>query len=371
MRRAKITGWGKCLPPAVLTNDDLAKITDTSDEWITARTGIRERRISHVGTGELGRVAAERALACAGRTAEEINMIIFASATPDLLVPNTASRLQLSLGNNQAAAFDINSGCTGFVYGQKIASDHLSNNPGDVVLLVGSERLTWYLDWTQREHAVLFGDGAGAAVFEASDTDAGVLCSRIGCEPGPGDALMIADFGTAMDRFGPDPMVFDMRFDGRVIFGHAVKGMASACEAVLKETGLSVSDIDLVIPHQANERIIDSLADRLGVERAKVFKNIAAYGNTSAATIPVGLTEALEQGLIKPGANLLMASFGAGLTWGAAIVRWGDRTEALGRSNAELPACASSAPELIADAVAFFREAEGRAGRKPLAGKGV
>ncbi|NNF51511.1 MAG: ketoacyl-ACP synthase III [Gammaproteobacteria bacterium] len=354
MRRAKITGWGKCLPPAALTNDDLARLTDTSDEWIMTRTGIRERRISHVGSGELGRVAAERALACAGRSAEEINMIIFASATPDLLVPNTASRLQLALGNDSASAFDINSGCTGFVYGQKIASDHLSNNPDDVVLVVGAERLTWYLDWTQREHAVLFGDGAGAAVFEASDTDAGVLCSHIGCEPGPGEALMIADFGTAMDRFGPDPMVFDLRFDGRVIFGHAVKGMASACETVLGQAGLGVKDIDLVIPHQANERIIDALADRLGMDHGKVFKNIADYGNTSAATIPVGLTEALEQGLIKPGANLLMAAFGAGLTWGASVVRWGDRIEPLGVSDAELPPCNQSAMELISDAVAFF-----------------
>lgn len=359
MTNAQITGWGKCLPPAVLTNDDLAKVTDTSDEWIVARTGIHERRISHVGTCELGRVASERALAGAGRTAEEVNLIIFASATPDLLVPNTASRLQLELGNNRAAAFDLNSGCTGFVYGQKIASDHLRQHPDDVVLLVGSERLTWYLDWTQREHAVLFGDGAGAAVLEADGSGAGVLCSSIGCEPAAGEALMIADFGTVMDRFGPDPMVFDLRFDGRVIFGHAVKGMASACQDVLKQSQLGVDDIDLVIPHQANERIIDALADRLGIEHAKVFKNIADYGNTSAATIPVALTEALEQGLIKPGANLLMASFGAGLTWGAAIVRWGDRIKPLGKSDAELPACGQTGPELIAGAVRFFQQTAG------------
>lgn len=360
MANAQITGWGKCLPPAVLSNDDLAKITDTTDEWITTRTGIRERRISHVGTSELGRVAAERALACAGRKAEDIDVIVFASATPELLVPNTASRLQLALGNHHAAAFDLNSGCTGFVYGQKIAADHIGNNPDDVVLVVGSERLTWYLDWTQREHAVLFGDGAGAALFEAreaADSDAGVLCSSIGCEPAAGEALMIADFGTGMDRFGPDPMVFDMRFDGRVIFGHAVKGMASACEDVLRKSGLGVNDIDLVIPHQANERIIDALVDRLGVDHEKVFKNIAIYGNTSAATIPVGLTEALEQGLIKPGANLLMASFGAGLTWGASVVRWGDRIEPLGVSDEQLPACDQTAPELIATAVEFFRAA--------------
>lgn len=356
MPNAQITGWGKCLPPAVLSNDDLAAVTDTSDEWITARTGIRERRIAHVSTCELGRVAAEHALAAAGRDASDIDLLIFASATPDLLVPNTASRLQLALGNNTAAAFDLNSGCTGFVYGQKIAADHLSNNPDSVVLLVGSERLTWYLDWTQRESAVLFGDGAGAAVFETADEGTGVLCSHIGCEPAAGKALMISDFGTVMDRFGDDPTVFDLNFDGRTIFAHAVKGMATACEQVLERTGLTAADIDLVIPHQANERIIDALADRMGLAHDKVFKNIALYGNTSAATIPVGLTEALEQGRIKPGDNILMASFGAGLTWGAAVVRWGERVQPLGTSDAALPPCEQTGPELIARAVAFFEQ---------------
>lgn len=355
MSRAQITGWGKCLPPAVLSNDDLAAVTDTSDEWISARTGIRERRISHVSTCELGRVAAEHALAAAGRDAKEVDLLIFASATPDLLVPNTASRLQLALGNQTAGAFDLNSGCTGFVYGQKIAADHLSNNPDSVVLLVGSERLTWYLDWTQRDSAVLFGDGAGAAVFETAPDDIGVLCSHIGCEPEAGKALMISDFGTVMDRFGPDPTVFDLNFDGRTIFIHAVKGMATACEQVLQRTGLSADDIDLVIPHQANERIIDALADKLKIDHDKVFKNIALYGNTSAATIPVGLTEALEQGLIKPGANILMASFGAGLTWGAAVVRWGERTRPLKTSDAALPPCEQTGPQLIARAVEFFQ----------------
>ncbi len=357
MPGARITGWGKCLPPAILTNDDLAAVTDTSDEWIVARTGIRERRISHVGTCELARVASERALAAAGRTADDIDLIVFASASPDLLVPNTASRLQLALGNKDAAVFDLNSGCTGFVYGQKIASDHISNNPESVVLVVGSERLTWYLDWTQRESAVLFGDGAGAAIFEAGEKGEGVLCSHLGCEPEAGEALMISDFGTVMDRFGDDPTVFDLCFDGRVIFAHAVRGMATACQQVLERAGLTADDIELVIPHQANERIIDALSDKLGLDHARVFKNIADYGNTSAATIPVGLTEALEQGLVRPGSNLLMASFGAGLTWGAAIVRWGERTEPLGTSDAELPACDETGPELIARAVEFFERA--------------
>lgn len=357
MPNAQITGWGKCLPPAVLTNDDLARVMDTSDKWIFERTGIHERRISHVSTCELGLVAAKQALASAGRDAKDIELLIFASASPDLLVPNTASRLQLALGNKDAAAFDLNSGCTGFVYGLKLAHDHISNNPDSAVLVVGSERLTWYLDWTQRDSAVLFGDGAGAAVFEAADPGYGVIQTHLGCEPEAGEALMVADFGTVMDRFGPDPTRFELCFDGREVFRHAVKGMAMACRKVLEEAGLGVADIDLVIPHQANERIIDALADRLGVDHGRVFKNIALYGNTSAATIPIGLAEALEQGRIQPGARILMAAFGAGLTWGAAVMRWGERTTALGTSDASLSPCEQTGPELIAKAVEFFNNA--------------
>lgn len=356
MPRALMTGWGKCLPPAVLTNDDLAKITDTSDQWIVERTGIHERRISHVNTSELGLVAARRALAAAGREANDIGLIIFASASPDLLVPNTASRLQYRLGNEQAAAFDLNSGCTGFVYGLKIANDHLNNYPDQPVLLIGAERLTWYLDWTQRDSAVLFGDGAGAAVLEADDADAGVLETCLGCEAAAGESLMIPDFGTVMNRFGDDPTHFTLMFDGREIFRHAVRGMTAACEQVLRRAGLASGDIDLVVPHQANLRIIEALAGRLGVDMDRVIVNIGSYGNTSAATIPIALVEALEQGRIRPGATLLLTAFGAGLTWGAAILRWGERVEPLGTSDAALPPCTQSAPELIADAVAFFEQ---------------
>ncbi len=358
MSRAQITGWGKCLPPAVLTNDDLAAVTDTSDEWIVERTGIRERRISHVHTSELGLVAAKRALAAAGVPADDIGMIVFASASPDVLIPNTASALQKQLGNKDAAAFDLNSGCTGFVYGLKVASDHLSNNPDSPVLLVGAERLTWYLDWTQRDSAVLFGDGAGAAVLQATGGDDGILDNFLGCEAEAREALMIPDFGTAMNRFEPDPTRFELRFDGREIFRHAVKGMARACQQVMERCNTTADDIDIVIPHQANERIIDALADRMGVDRGKVYRNIAKYGNTSAATIPVALTEALEEGRIAPGATILFAAFGAGLTWAAGLMRWGNRIEPLGTSDAELAPCTSTGPELIADAVEFFRRGQ-------------
>lgn len=356
MSNAQITGWGKCLPPAVLSNDDLATVTDTSDQWIRERTGIHERRVSHVHTSELGLVAARRALAAAGLEGSEPGMIIFASASPDLLVPNTASRIQLQLGNRDAASFDINSGCTGFVYGLKLANDHIRSNPDRPVLLIGAERLTWYLDWTQRNSAVLFGDGAGAAVLEPARNGAGVLQSHLGCEAAAGDALMIPDFGTVMDRFGDDPTRFTLMFDGREIFRHAVKGMAAACEEVLRQSQISADEIDLVIPHQANVRIIDALVHRLRIDPEKVVINIEHYGNTSAATIPIALTEALEQGRIKPGATILMAAFGAGLTWGATILRWGERVKPLQESGAQLPPCTQSGLELIGDAVAFFEK---------------
>ena len=357
MLNAQITGWGKCLPPAVLTNHDLAEITDTSDDWIVERTGIRERRISHVNASELGLVAAKRALAAAGRDVNDIGLLIYTGASPDLLIPNTASRLQARLGNKQAAAFDLNSGCTGFTYGLKIANDHIRSYPDSPVLLVGAERLTWYMDWTERNTAVLFGDGAGAAVFEAAQPERGVLTAFLGCDAEAGEALMVPNFGTAMDRFAPDPMRFEIMFDGREIFRRAVKGMTAACQHVLDEVGLQTDDIDLVIPHQANLRIIDSLAHRLGIDHERVVINVQRYGNTSAATIPIAMTEALEEGRIKPGATILMASFGAGLTWGAAIMRWGDRVDVLGTSDAELPACDRTARELIAKAIEFFKDA--------------
>ncbi|NND60933.1 MAG: beta-ketoacyl-ACP synthase 3, partial [Gammaproteobacteria bacterium] len=319
------------------------------------RTGIRERRISHVSTTDLGVVAAQHALAAAGLEPNAIDMIVFASASPDVLVPNTASRLQAAIGNGHAAAFDLNSGCTGFIYGLKIAADHVNCNPDSVALVVGAERLTWYLDWTQRDSAVLFGDGAGAAVVQHSDDNCGVLGSRLGCEAAAGEALMIPDFGTVMDRFGDDPTYFTLQFDGREIFRHAVRGMAEACARVLDETGLTAEDVDLVIPHQANVRIIDALADKLGVPREKVVVNIEHYGNTSSATIPIALTDALAQGRVKPGAIILMPAFGAGLTWGATVMRWGERTTPVGASDATLAPCESTGLQLIEKAVAFFR----------------
>ncbi len=344
---AMITGWGKCLPPAVLTNDDLATIMDTSDEWITSRTGIRERRVSHVGVADLGYVSAMRALAAAGREPEQVGAVILATASPDLLIPNTASRIQELIGNDGASAFDINAGCCGFIYGLALANGLIETGVHESVLVVGAERLSFYLDWSKRDSAVLFGDGAGAALLEPGVGGAGVLAADLGCEPEAGEALMIANFGTVMDLSSWDGGPFDQRFDGQEIFRRAVRGMHECSMSALKRAGLEINDCSMLIPHQANLRIVESLGKRLRFDADRVFTNLQRYGNTSAATVPIALTESLEEGLIKPGDNLLMTAFGAGLTRAAAVLRWGERTTPVANATAELPPCEKSALDLI------------------------
>lgn len=353
MRYAQITGWGKCMPPARLSNDDLSSIMDTSDEWIKARTGISCRRIAHVETSDLAAVASRRALAAAGREPEDIDMVILATATPDTLIPSAASALQKELGAGNAGSFDLNAGCTGFVYGLSVASAMIRAGLQQRILLAGAERITWYLDWSLRDSAVLFGDGAGAAVIEPSEEPLGLLSAVLGCQAEARETLWIKDFGSAGDRTRPGYGHWEVNFDGREIFKRAVGGMARASAEALERAGLAAADVDLVIPHQANQRIIDSLAKQLGFDKSRVFVNIEEYGNTSAATVPVALTEALEAGRIEPGAILLMPVFGAGLTVGAAVVRWGDRIQALGHSEARLPPCDRTGLELLDDAIRF------------------
>ena len=350
-RYAEITGWGKCLPPAVLTNDDIAGVIDTSDEWIRTRSGIRERRVSHVPCSDLATVAAQRALAAAGAQADEVDYLIVATCTPDTVIPSTAARVQKKLGARNAAAVDLNAGCSGFLYGLQTATALIRAAGYRRILLVGAERITWFLNWSHRETAVLFGDGAGAVVLEPADAETGLLAAHLGCEGEAYEALEVPNFGTAGDRFMDDYAVFDVKFDGREIFRRAVRGMAGETRKVLGQTGLAREDIDLIIPHQANLRIIESLAQHLGADMDRVMVNIDRYGNTSAATIPVALAEALEAGRIRPGANVLLAAFGAGLTRGAGLVRWGGRTRPLGTSDAELPACGQTALEILGPAI--------------------
>ena len=355
---AFISGWGKCLPPAVMTNTDLGTILDTSDEWIGVRTGIRQRRISHVGMAQLAHVAAARALAAAGKAPDDFDAIIVATATPDLLIPNVASRVQLELGNSTAAALDVNVGCCGFVYGLALARGLVNTGVNDRIVLIGAERLSSMINWTERDSAILFGDGAGAVVIEAgSESSDAILGAHLACNPQPGAALMSPDFGAPRYPLGPrkHPTI---QFDGREVFRHAVPGMIEASSRALAKTILELDDINLVIPHQANLRIIEAIAKKLALTDERVFTNLHNYGNTSAASIPIALTEALEQGRIKPGARLLLPAFGAGLTSAAAVVEWADRVTPLEQSPAELPDCLQTALELIAPALEFQRSVQ-------------
>ena len=344
---AIITGWGRCAPPAVMTNDDIATILDTNHEWIVERTGIHQRHVSHVGSSELARVSASRALAAAGKEPDDVDAIIFASVSPELLVPSTASIVQKKLGIEDVAAMDLNVGCSGFVYGLALANGLIETGVARCVLLVASERLTWYLDWTDRNTGVLFGDGSGAAVLEPGGDDEGVLAVNIGNDGAAAGALMVDNFGTAIDRLHYDILELTFNFDGREIFKRATFGMMRSANAVLGETGNTIDDVDLVIPHQANLRIIQAVGHKLGVESDKVYVNVDRYGNTSASSIPIAMSEALDNGRIAPGSLILMPAFGAGLSRGAALLRWGRRVEPLGESDAELEPCEQTAVELM------------------------
>lgn len=348
---AEITGWGKCLPPATLSNADLSTFLDTSDEWIRTRTGIENRRISHVNTSDMATVAAKHALACAGKSADEIDLIIIATCSPDSLIPNIASKVAQNLGIKAATAFDLNAACTGFVYGLETATRLMQAGNYQNAIVVGAERLSFFIDWTMRDTAVLFGDGAGAVVLTRTEEQVGLQQAQLGCDSAGRDILSVPKFGTSMDRFAADNGYWDFNFVGKEIFKRAVKGMGAAAQNVLARSGLSTDDIDVVIPHQANIRIIQTLCDLSSISQDKAFVNIHNYGNTSAATVPIALCESLEQGFVKPGDNLLLAAFGAGLTWGACHIRWGGRVTPVGESNAALPECNQSALELLSNAI--------------------
>jgi len=356
---AEITGWGKCVPPAVMTNEDMATVMDTTDEWIRERSGICERRVSHVPVSDLACVAGQRAVAAAGLAAEEIDLLIVATCSPDTVIPSTAAHVQRKMGAGNAAVFDLNAGCSGFIYALQVASSMILAAGYRKVLVVGGERITWFLNWSLRDTAVLFGDGAGAVVLQPSEKKRGLLAAHLGCEGDALDALHVPNFGTAGNRFIEHYGVFGVRFDGREIFRRAVRGMAEEITIVLKQLGLEKKDIDLLIPHQANERIIESLAKHLDIDMRRVVINIGRYGNTSAATIPIALAEALEEGRVPAGGNVLLAAFGAGLTRAAAVLRWGDRVEPLRTCQAELPPCNLTALEIMEEAIRQTRGPQG------------
>ncbi|NVD08041.1 ketoacyl-ACP synthase III [Vibrio sp. JPW-9-11-11] len=350
---AEIVGWGKCLPPATLSNEDLSTFLDTSDEWIRTRTGIENRRISHVNTSDMATVAAKHALACAGVNADQIDLIIIATCSPDSLIPNIASKVSQNLGIKAATAFDLNAACTGFVYGLETATRLMQAGNYQNAIVVGAERLSFFIDWTMRDTAVLFGDGAGAVVLSRTDQPVGLQQAQLGCDSKGRDILSVPEFGTSMNRFAADNGYWDFNFVGKEIFKRAVKGMGAAAQSVLTRSQLSTEDVDVVIPHQANIRIIQTLCDLSGISQDKAFVNIHNYGNTSAATVPIALCEALEQGFVKPGDNLLLAAFGAGLTWGAGHIKWGQRVTPISESDAALPPCDKSALELLDEAITY------------------
>jgi 3-oxoacyl-[acyl-carrier-protein] synthase-3 len=347
MLYAEITGWGKCVPPAVLSNADLATFMDTNDEWITSRTGIQERRICHCNLSDMAIVSAQRALAAADLDPAELDLILLGSLTSDSLCPNTASIVQDAIGATNAASIDINSACTSFLYGLHIGSNLIRTGAHKKVLVLGGDFISHYMNWARRDVAVLFGDACGAVVLEASDKEVGLLAAKIGCEADAKYAIQITNLGSAYSRLSEEFLYVNWTFEGQEVFKRAVKCMTSACEDVLDQLGLSTEDINLVVPHQANKRILDALARRVGIPQEKVFVNVHKYGNTSAGTIPVALTEATEEGRVKSGDYILSATFGAGLTWGAAVIKWGDRVTPLATTDAELPACNQTALEIL------------------------
>jgi 3-oxoacyl-[acyl-carrier-protein] synthase III len=344
---AAITGWGKCLPANVLTNADLATFLDTNDEWITSRTGIRERRISHVSLGELAYVSSMRALAAAGLDPADVELIVIGSCSFDDQVPNQASGLQVRLGAKRAAAYDVNTACTSFLYALSTANALIRTGVVKNALIVGGEVISTFMDWHNRGVSVLFGDGCAAVVLQATDKVEGLLGEKLGCDSDARDTLVVEGMGGRYCNTGRLYGQTSWIFEGQEIFKRAVIGMSGACAEVLATHGYKPEDVDVVIPHQANLRIIDAVAKRVGAPSDRLFVNVHKYGNMSAATVAVALVEAIEEGRVTPNSLLLLPAFGAGLTWCAHLVRWGERTTPKGITDVDLPPCDKTALQLL------------------------
>jgi len=297
MKNAAITGWGKCMPPSVLTNADLATFLDTDDAWITSRTGMHERRVSHVSAIEMATVASQRALACAGLDANDLDLIVYGSCSNDEQVPNSASGVQFLIGANQAASMDVNTACTSFLYGLSTATALIRTGSVRNALVIGVELITPYMDWTNRNVAVLFGDGSAAVVLQASDKDEGLLGEQLGCYADARQILRVRGMGCSYANKGVHYGDTLWDFDGQEIFKRAVKGMTQASERVLAKCGVTPEQIDIVIPHQANLRIIESVAKHAHLPMDKVFVTVQRYGNMSAATVPVADTLTVRSNL--------------------------------------------------------------------------
>ena len=335
------------MPPAVLSNNDLSTFLDTSDEWIITRTGMKERRISHVSATEMATLAAKRALACAGLNPTDLDLVIYGGVSNEELCPNSASGVQLSLGASNAAAMDLNTACTSFCYGLAAATAMIQAGQVRNAVVIGVELISRYMDWTNRNVAVLFGDGAAAVVLEATNQEEGLLASVLGCDAEARHTLRVRGFGCSYSGYGITLGDTFWDFDGQQIFKRAVLGMSRASSEVLKRSELTAEDISLVIPHQANLRIIESVAKHAGIPMERVMLTVEKYGNMSAATVPVALVEALDEGRVEPNSWILMPAFGGGLTYCSLLVKWGDRVTPLGSSPDKLPPCTESALELV------------------------
>jgi 3-oxoacyl-[acyl-carrier-protein] synthase-3 len=325
-QRAGVLGTGHSYPEGILTNADLAKIVETSDEWITTRTGIKQRRKAAPDeyTSMFAVRAARQAIERARLDPADIDLLLCATVTPDQILPSTGCIVQAELGANNAAAMDIVAACSGFLYGVSLADSMIRTGQVRNAVVVGAEILTQYVDYTDRQTCVLFGDGAGAAVLGPADDGRGILASKIKSDGRYEEQLFSPGGGTrkkpTADTLAAGDHYFKMK--GNELFKVAVRSMAEVSRAVLEEAGVKSSDISLFIPHQANQRITEAVADRLKVDMSRIYSNIAVHGNTSSASIPIALDECVEAGRIKEGDLVLMASFGGGVTWGAVLMRW-------------------------------------------------
>jgi 3-oxoacyl-[acyl-carrier-protein] synthase-3 len=325
-RTVSIIGTGSYVPEKILTNEDLSRIVDTSDEWITTRTGIKERRIAAKDehTSDMATKAALKALEQAKISPADVDLILVATATPDMLFPATACFVQKKIGATKAACLDISAACAGFLFGIEIAQQFITSHTYDTVLVIGAEKLTSITNWTDRNTCVLFGDGAGAAILQHRGRSHGVISTYIGSDGQYSDILFMPGGGSRcpITRENVDLNLQTIHMTGKEVYKQAVTAMLSAAHKALEQAGLAIADISCVIPHQANIRIIEAIADRLGIPLDKFYVNLDRYGNTSAAAVAIALDEANRSGRIKSGDYVLMVVFGGGLTWASTVIEW-------------------------------------------------